>query len=776
MRLSLGMLTLILMAVVVTMTLGATALYLHRSNRVGAVVQVRALTAMAHRFAAAVGQQSTMQTSRPAELLAKSVPSAERISVMVWDREGKLLVVAGAPLATGHTRPTSTQGETLNAPARQLLSWQTDPMDGRRVLVVSDLSLELAEADRRTQVSVVILSCVLVGLGGGAALLLRPQFRTLRSLTNFARSALLQRDQPRARCPWWLTRELPVLREALRQSASLAHRRQAIEAESHAILQACIELAPVAQGVLDITGRLLFVNQSTLRLFNATRSELLHAGLRRLVAPEYRASLDQWVCQATTVAGTDAPGNQDLLIDLALRDGSRIPIRLSMSRVGEGEGSLLVFHCVDRRDELARTGELQRALDAARASSQAKTRFLATLSHEIRTPLNGLSGMMDLLGRTHLSKDQRELMDVASGSTRQLRMLLNDLLDLSKIEADKLVFESIPFDVQDQIGNAIRPFRGIAESRGLSLACEWSTPVRMLLGDPHRICQVLNNLLDNALKFTEQGGISVHIMTTASDDGDSCELRVDVADTGIGIPHDRAEAIFEAFSQVDESTSRKYGGTGLGLALSRKLCQHMGGTVRYRPNALGGSVFSFSVVGQVAHGMSPFVDTDTDVEEVGRSLRGRRVLIIDDNRVNQMLLTRWLQREGMTVDCAQDGLSGSHAVTEQSFDIVLMDVSMPVMNGLDATRAIRALAVPHVPGSERFLRLPIIGVSAHAMQGDQENCLSSGMNDYVTKPIVRDLLLAKIASAIDATGPGTRGDGSAGTRGPGQLPLPLADI
>lgn len=776
MRLSLGMLTLILMAVVVTMALGATALYLHYSNRVGAVVQARALTAMAHRFAAAVGQHSTMQTSRPAELLAKSVPSAERISVMVWDREGKLLVVAGAPLATGHTRPTSTQGETLNAPARQLLSWQTDPMDGRRVLVVSDLSLELAEADRRTQVSVVILSCVLVGLGGGAALLLRPQFRTLRSLTNFARSALLQRDQPRAHGPWWLTRELPVLREVLRQSASLAHRRQAIEAESHAILQACIELAPVAQGVLDITGRLLFVNQSTLRLLSATRSELLHAGLRRLVAPEYRASLDQWVCQATTVDGTDAPDNQDLLIDLVLRDGSRIPIRLSMSRVGEGEGSLLVFHCVDRRDELARTGELQRALDAARASSQAKTRFLATLSHEIRTPLNGLSGMMDLLGRTHLSKDQRELMDVASGSTRQLRMLLNDLLDLSKIEADKLVFESIPFDVQDQIGNAIRPFRGIAESRGLSLACEWSTPVRMLLGDPHRICQVLNNLLDNALKFTEQGGISVHIMTTASDDGDSCELRVDVADTGIGIPHDRAEAIFEAFSQVDESTSRKYGGTGLGLALSRRLCQHMGGTVHYRPNARGGSVFSFSVVGQVAHGMSPFVDTDTDVEEVGRSLRGRRVLIIDDNRVNQMLLTRWLQREGMTVDCAQDGLSGIHAVTEQCFDIVLMDVSMPVMNGLDATRAIRALAVPHVPGSERFLRLPIIGVSAHAMQGDQENCLSSGMNDYVTKPIVRDLLLAKIASAIDAAGPGGRGDGSARTRGPSLLPLPLADI
>ena len=394
---------------------------------------------------------------------------------------------------------------------------------------------------------------------------------------------------------------------------------------------------------------------------------------------------------------------------------------------------------------------LKLALTAANDASQAKSAFLATISHEIRTPLNGLTGMLDLLRRSQLDPEQQELIQVADISARQLRGLLNDVLDLSKIEAGKLAFEQVAFDVQEQLGGVVRTFAAVAQSKSLRLEATWNTPQRLLSGDPQRICQVLNNVLDNAIRFTAAGGVQVHVSTRLLDSGDACELLIVVSDTGIGVPDAQREKIFEAFTQAEQSTARRFGGSGLGLTLCRQLCRHMAGDIAYQPRQGGGSVFTFTVTCALAHSLSPFIDGAPVDCGPQTALRGRKVLIVDDNRVNQLLLQRWLSKEGMQVEAASNGEIGMRAVVDQRFDVVLMDVSMPVMNGLDATRAIRALAQEGNPATLAFRHLPIIGISANAMRGDQEDCLASGMTDYVTKPIDRAVLLRKITQGLVET-------------------------
>jgi CheY-like chemotaxis protein len=260
---------------------------------------------------------------------------------------------------------------------------------------------------------------------------------------------------------------------------------------------------------------------------------------------------------------------------------------------------------------------------------------------------------------------------------------------------------------------------------------------------------VLNNLLNNALKFTEEGFISVEIRTVHPDpDQDFCELWGTVEDSGTGIPPDRMAQIFEPFAQAHESTSRNFGGSGLGLSLCRELCHGMGGHIHAAARPGGGTVFTFMVRCELAYGMSPFVDTQPSEHAQLAMLQGARVLTVDDNRVNQTLMRAWLESVGASVTQAYDGESAVAAVIAQPFDIVLMDISMPVMDGLDATRAIRSLAAAKGPGSLRFAKVPVLGVSAHAMSGDRDACIAAGMSGYVTKPIKRDVLFERMVLAM----------------------------
>jgi signal transduction histidine kinase/AmiR/NasT family two-component response regulator len=396
------------------------------------------------------------------------------------------------------------------------------------------------------------------------------------------------------------------------------------------------------------------------------------------------------------------------------------------------------------------------AADEARAEAN---RLVAMVSHEIRSPLSGVTGMLDLLQHTTLNEDQKELLANAKSSARLLQVLLDDLLDISKATAGKIAFEEIPFAVKSSVGGPLRLFAARAQAKGLAFAARWDLPPGCeMVGDPYRINQVVNNLLENALKFTATGRIDVETKCVAvsvpgQDWGrpDEWDLHVEVKDTGIGLREDQLPRLFQRFEQGDASTTRKFGGSGLGLSLCKRLCEGMGGEISARRRAGGGSAFSFVVRCKDANVLDihPFADTEP-AESAGQTpFAGRRVLVVDDNRINRTLLTRWLQEEGIDCACAEDGADAVKQATACAFDLILMDVSMPVMDGIDATKAIRKMATNGRAGGARYATVPIVGVSARAMDGDREICVAAGMNDYMTKPLERKRLRDCLRNAMN---------------------------
>jgi CheY-like chemotaxis protein len=393
------------------------------------------------------------------------------------------------------------------------------------------------------------------------------------------------------------------------------------------------------------------------------------------------------------------------------------------------------------------------ALVAAQQSGEAKSRFLATISHEIRTPLNGIAGMLDLLTRSKPTQDQREYIDIMKSSARLLRNLLNDILDLSKIEAGRMELESLPFDLQQHLTDACAPFKALADGRGIMFSAHFDVRHTMVMGDPFRMTQILNNLLDNALKFTAEGGVLVDV---AGDEPDAqtghVAVRISVVDSGVGIPAAVQGRLFSAFTQADESVTRLYGGTGLGLALCRQLARMMDGDVEVMSEVGRGSRFDVSVRLPATELQPAFVNTqpDTLIEDAGRGLSGRVVLVVDDNRINQLLLQKWLRSEGARVEVANNGEDAVRKAGAGRYDAILMDVSMPVMNGYDACRAIRAMGM--LGGGQQTCGavVPIIGVTALSMGGEHEQCLVAGMNDCITKPVDRATLIRKLAPLVAA--------------------------
>jgi len=377
------------------------------------------------------------------------------------------------------------------------------------------------------------------------------------------------------------------------------------------------------------------------------------------------------------------------------------------------------------RHKLAMEGALK---DAAEAANRAKSSFLANMSHEIRTPMNGILGFVRLALEKAKDEEQREFLLTATQSANSLLRIINDILDFSKIEAKRLVLAPIDFDLPETVRAAVKLFEPEARRKGLQLACEIDPAVpQWVQADPDRLRQVLLNLLGNAMKFTPSGHIACRA-SVAETGAEGTLVRFVIEDTGIGIPPERQGSIFDAFTQADGSIARKFGGTGLGLAICAKIVELGGGAITVRSTPGSGSTFEFTFRFQEGH---PVEEPAAGAESAEATSRHRplRVLLAEDHPVNQKLISRLLKKAGHEVSLAPDGREAVRLAENREFDIVLMDVQMPEWDGLQATAAIRSSA------SSRVRQLPIIALTAHAMQDDRAKCLASGMDGYVSKPV-----------------------------------------
>ena len=434
----------------------------------------------------------------------------------------------------------------------------------------------------------------------------------------------------------------------------------------------------------------------------------------------------------------------------------QIPFVMRNDEVGRMAQALAVFrdHAIERRNaELAlhrRSEELSalnqdllKARDAAESANRIKSEFLASMSHEIRTPMNGIVGMVHVLMGTPMQPDQRDKLTTLASAASTLLNILNDILDISKIEAGRLELDVAPFLPRRMLEDMMALWRPSALNKGLVLKSHVEPELpAVMMGDANRIGQIVANYLGNAIKFTERGSVTVRLSGEPKDQG-VYRLRVTITDTGIGIAADTIPKLFQKFSQADTSTTRKFGGTGLGLAICRELAQLMGGQVGVESAPGKGSTFWFAVDCRVADAaILPMPEAGARSRLLALPGERRlRLLVAEDNKINQVVISSMLRAAGHDCDLAKDGREAITAVQNRDYDGVLMDIQMPVVDGVEATQTIRKLG-------DKYARLPIIALTANAMAGDEERYLGLGMNDYVPKPIDPDRLTLALRRSI----------------------------
>lgn len=513
-------------------------------------------------------------------------------------------------------------------------------------------------------------------------------------------------------------------------------------------LATMIARMPDAVVSLDLGQRVVMWNAAAERLFGLPATQAIGQDFTRFVPQrlDIAGPGDPHAAHAHAHAQAVVPGTP-LQLQAHRADGTTVHIELNLSQWIEGGEGFTTFVVRDVSERVQLLEELRRAKEAAEHANQAKSDFLANMSHEIRTPLNAILGMAHLV-RPHLVDECcHGYLDRIEQSGRHLLDLVNDVLDLAKIEADRLTLEHVPFELRVVLDNLHGLLVDRAAVKGLALSIEVAPDVpTVLAGDPLRLGQVLINYGYNAVKFTSQGSIRVSVSVDARD-GDACVLRFAVRDTGIGISPEQQTRLFERFQQGDSSISRQYGGTGLGLAIARRLATLMDGEVGVDSRLGEGSTFWFTA--RLGVGAIPvFADPGTvrpvptiasssaqsAPRPVPAARRGARVLVVDDNDVNLLIARETLAREGLRIVTAADGREAVERIRDEPFDLVLMDLQMPVLDGLEATRRIRAMPC----GAQ----VPILAMTANVMTTDRDRCLAAGMDEVLTKPIEPARLVA----------------------------------
>ena len=499
--------------------------------------------------------------------------------------------------------------------------------------------------------------------------------------------------------------------------------------ESEERYRRLVELSPNAIGVHE-EGRILYTNRAWAKLLGtAAPEDLVGKPLMDLVHPDCRTTLTDRLAEIRKKGGNALPVEERLIRN----DGTFIDVEIS-STPFTYEGKDAVQIIVRDITERKRADEsVHKALESAKQAAQLKSEFLANMSHEIRTPMNGVLGVAGLLLSTAMTDEQREYALTIRKSASALLGLINEILDLSKIEAGKVVLESVSFDIRTVVSDVVELLSPTAHAKGLDLIFRVGQNVpRQLLGDVSRVRQVLTNLVDNSIKFTSKGHVLVSVDSDEQQDGASL-LRVTVEDTGIGIPADKQARIFDKFTQADSSTTRKFGGTGLGLAICRQLIHMMKGDIGVWSQPGQGARFWFTLPLSVLEPAQTARDVVANVTRQAAQLsdaqlKHARILLAEDNVVNQKVASWMLAKIGCTVDVVSNGKEAVEMAQRFPYDVLLIDCEMPEVDGYEATSQIRA-------NETAGRRVPIVAVTAHAMKGERERCIEAGMDDYLSKPI-----------------------------------------
>jgi PAS domain S-box-containing protein len=524
-------------------------------------------------------------------------------------------------------------------------------------------------------------------------------------------------------------------------------RRRIIEASGQAARQ---ELETIlAASLVGITlvkdGYITSVNRKMSDIFGYSAAELVGRDIRMFF--QDRDTFRKFVrTYARQLAVRDL---EHIEYSLKRKDGRMIPCSLSGKAIDQNDLSRGVVWVVeDIRERKKSEEELQSARTEAEAASRAKSEFLANMSHEIRTPMNGIIGIAEMLHDLELNPARRRHLGLIVTSARRLMKIINDILDFSKNEMERLVLDNIPFSLRKALNEVLENFsvQAMEKKVYLKLEIEKDVPDKVI-GDETRLMQVLYNLVGNGVKFTDRGVVVVRLSLADGGGPDEKRILFEVVDTGIGISPDRQESIFEAFAQADFSHTRRYGGTGLGLPISRRFVQLMGGDLKLESRKGVGSRFWFVLLMEEASDLPESQPQEKPLQKTlfMDLLPSCRILLAEDNPINTALAVSLLEMAGLEVTAVQNGQEAVQRFMSETYDCILMDVQMPDMDGYEAVRQIRRLE------EERGGHIPIIAMTACAMDGDREKCLAAGMDDYLSKPIDRIILFNLISRYLSAS-------------------------